>query len=238
MMTSLKKSHDVGYHFDLFWKNFWWIKYLPRLKWIGQVLLEKTRGVIPPPATRSDTADPNSEVEIGLSMIGVYVHHIWLGLTIIRLSVHYLQKCLIFEDLIDGKSYNFISFYRSPSQSSDSFEEFADNLQHSLDKISNQNPFLTAVLDDFNTKFLTWCKHNKTTYEDSKIDGVTSQFGQQQLIKETINILEISSSYIDLIFTSHPSVFMELDVHPWLRSNCHHQTTYAKFNMKIHYPHH
>ena len=116
--------------------------------------------------------------------------------------------------MIDGKSYNFISFYRSPSQSSDSFEEFADNLQLSLDKISNQNPFLTAVLDDFNTKFLTWCKHNKTTYEGSKIDGVTSQFGQQQLIKEPIHILEISSSYIDLIFTSHPSLFMELDVHP------------------------
>ena len=33
---------------------------------------------------------------------------------------------------------NFISLYRSPSQSSDSFEECADNLQLSLDKISDQ----------------------------------------------------------------------------------------------------
>ena len=45
------------------------------------------------------------------------------------IDVHYLQECLIFEILISGKSYNFISLYRSPSQSSDSFEEFADNLQ-------------------------------------------------------------------------------------------------------------
>ena len=55
------------------------------------------------------------------------------------IDVHYLQECLIFEILIGGKSCNFISLYRSPSQSSDFFEELADNLQLSLDKISNQN---------------------------------------------------------------------------------------------------
>ena len=138
--------------------------------------------------------------------------------------------------MIDGKSYNFISFYRSPSQSSDSFEEFADNLQLSLDKISNQNPFLTVVLDNFKTKSSTWYKHDKTTYKGSKIDAVTSEFGLQQLIKEPIHILGNSSSCIDLIFTSHPSLVMEFGVHPSLHSNCHHQITYAKFNLKIHYP--
>ena len=68
------------------------------------------------------------------------------------IDVHYLQECLIFEILIGGKSCNFISLYRSPSQSSDFFEELADNLQLSLDKISNQNRFLMVVLGDFNTK--------------------------------------------------------------------------------------
>ena len=68
------------------------------------------------------------------------------------INVHYLQECLIFKILIGGKSCNFISLYRSPSQSSDSFEEFADNLQLSLDKISNQNPFLTVVLVYFHIK--------------------------------------------------------------------------------------
>ena len=29
---------------------------------------------------------------------------------------------------------------------------------------------------------------------------------------------------------------MESDVHPSLHLNCHHQLTYAKFNLKIHYP--
>ena len=152
------------------------------------------------------------------------------------IDVHYLQECLIFEILIGGKSCNFISLYRSPSQSSDSFEEFADNLQLSLDKISNQNPFLTVVLGDFNTKSSNWYKHDQTAYEGSKMDVVTSQFGLQQLIKEPTHILGNSSSCIDLIFTSQPSLVMESGVHPSLHSNCHHQITYAKFNLKIHYP--
>ena len=62
------------------------------------------------------------------------------------IDVHYLQECLTFEILVCGKLCNSISLYRSPSQSSDSFEEFAANLQLSLDKISDKNPFLTVVL--------------------------------------------------------------------------------------------
>ena len=53
----------------------------------------------------------------------------------------------------------------------------------------NQNPFLTVVLGDFNTKSSNWYKHDQTTYEGSKIDAVTSQFGLQQLIKEPTHIL-------------------------------------------------
>ena len=151
-------------------------------------------------------------------------------------DVHYLQECLIFEILIVGKSCNFISLYQLPSQSSDFFEEFADNLQLTLDKISNQNPFLTVDLGDFNTKSSTWYKQDKTTYEGSKIDAITSRFGLQQLIREPTHILGNSSSYIDLIFTSHLSLVMESGDHPSLHSNCHHQITYAKFNLKIHYP--
>ena len=155
---------------------------------------------------------------------GVCVYHKSL-LALRLIDIHYLQECLIFEILIGGKSCNFISLYRSPSQSSDSFEEFADNLQLSLDETSNQNPFVTVVLGYFNTKSSNWYKHDKTTYEGYKIDAVT--FLQQ---------LQQFSCCIDLIFTSHPSLVMESDVHPSLHANCDHQITYAKFELKIHYP--
>ena len=78
-----------------------------------------------------------------------------------------LQECLIFEILIRGKSFlylfNFIALYRSPSQSRNSFEKYANNLQLSLDKIINQNPFLIVALGDFNTKSSNWSKRDKTT---------------------------------------------------------------------------
>ena len=65
------------------------------------------------------------------------------------------------------------------------------------------------------------------------MDAVTSQFGLQQLIKELTHILGNSSSCIDLMFTSQPSLVMESGVHPSRHSNCRHQITYAKFNLKI-----
>ena len=83
-------------------------------------------------------------------------------------------ECLIFEILIGGKLFNSISLNRSPCQSSDSFEEFADNLQLSLDKISNQNPFFTVVISDFNAKYSNRYEDDKTTCEGSKTDAVSS----------------------------------------------------------------
>ena len=80
-----------------------------------------------------------------------------------------------------------------------------------------------VFLGDFNTKSSNWYNHDKTACEGSKIDAVTSQFGLQQLIKEPTHILGNSSSCIDLIFTSHPTLVMESGVHPSLHSNCHHQ---------------
>ena len=135
-----------------------------------------------------------------------------------------LQECLIFEILIGEKSCTFISLCRSPSQSSDSLVEFSDSLQLSLDKINNQNPFLTIVLGDFNTKSSDWCKQNQTTCEGFKIYAITSQFDLQQLIQPT-HILGKSSSYIDLIFTFHPSLVMGCGAHPSLHSNFHYQKT-------------
>ena len=117
-------------------------------------------------------------------------------------NIHYLKKCMSFEISSGGKICNFISLYRSPSQSSDTFEFFADKLELSLDKIADKSPYLLVVLADFNVKSSNWYKHDKTTYEGSKIDATISQFGLQKLIKEPTHILTDSSSCTDLLFTS------------------------------------
>ena len=82
------------------------------------------------------------------------------------------------------KLCNFIVLYRSPSQSQDDFETFLKKFELNLDTILANDPFLTVVLGDFNFKSDLWCKSDKTSYEGSKIEGITSQFGLQQLINE------------------------------------------------------
>ena len=105
-----------------------------------------------------------------------------------------------FEISFGGKTCNFISLYRSPSQSSDNFEDFAGNLQLNLDKISNKSLNLLDVFGgNFNVKSSNWYKYDKATYEGSKIDAITNQFGLQQLIKEPSHVLTDSPSCIDLL---------------------------------------
>ena len=74
------------------------------------------------------------------------------------------------------------------------------------------------------------------SYDGATTDALTSKFGLQQIIKEPTHISAESSSCIDLIFTSHQNLVMESGVNPSLHPNCHHQITYSKFNLKIHYP--
>ena len=98
------------------------------------------------------------------------------------------------------------------------------------------NPFLTVILSDFNVKWNLW--YNKNTYEDFKIDGVTFQFGLQQMTKEPIHITHYigdSSACNDLIFKTHPNLVMESGVHSSVHANCHYHITFVKFNLEIHY---
>ena len=67
-------------------------------------------------------------------------------------------------------------------------------------------------------------------------DFRTSQFVLFQIIKEPTHILKNSSSCIDLIFTTQPSMALQSRVHHSLHQNCHHQIIFAKFNLKVYYP--
>ena len=95
-----------------------------------------------------------------------------------------MKECINLEISFRGKIYNFTSLYRSSSQSSDNYEDFVENLQLNLDKIANKSPNVLVVFGDFIVKSSNWYKHDKTTYDGSKIIAITSQFGLQQLIKE------------------------------------------------------
>ena len=146
-----------------------------------------------------------------------------------------MQECINFEIKIKNKLCNFITLYRSPNQCQDHFELFINNFELNLDSIMTNNLFLTDILGAFHAKSSLWYNNDITTYEGFKIDGVTSDFELQQIIKKPTNIIGDSSSCIDLIFTTQPNLVLESGVYSSLHSNCHHHITFAKFNLKIHY---
>ena len=68
-------------------------------------------------------------------------------------------------------------------------DQFAGNLQLTLDELANHKLFLIVVLGDFNVKSENWYKHDKTLYEGAKIDALTTQSELQKIIKEPTPIL-------------------------------------------------
>ena len=152
------------------------------------------------------------------------------------INVRYLQESISFKLRIGAKCCKFSFLCRSPYQTQDEFETFLKDFKLTLDKIHENNSFMTVVLGDINAKSNNWCKADITSLEGSEIDTIASSYGLNQLIQEPTHILNSSSSCIDLIFTSQPNLVMESGIHSSLHSNCHHQIVFAKFNLSIFYP--
>ena len=81
------------------------------------------------------------------------------------------------------------------------------------------NAFVAVIFGDFNAKSSLWYNNHITPYAGSKIDGVTSQFGLQQISKEHTYCIGDSLSFIDLIFKSQPNLVMESGIHSSLHAN-------------------
>ena len=92
------------------------------------------------------------------------------------INVKYLQESISFELRKGGKCCKFSCLYRSASQMQDEFETFLKNFELTLDKIHENNSFMTVVLGDFNTKSSNWCKADVTSLEGSKTDTITNSY--------------------------------------------------------------
>ena len=78
------------------------------------------------------------------------------------LNIH-LQKSISFELQVGSKIREFVSLYRSPSQTSDGFEKFTDNFELILDTLAESNSHLIVVLGDFNIRSKNWYINDRTT---------------------------------------------------------------------------
>ena len=125
-------------------------------------------------------------------------------------NISYLKECTSFNLMISNKLCNIVLLYRSPSQNSNKFENFINNLNLALESITERKPFSTTLLGYF------IAKHNRT------IVNVAPQLLLSQIIKEPTHISQAFSSCIDLIFTNQPHLVTDLGVHPSLHSKCPH----------------
>ena len=108
--------------------------------------------------------------------------------------------------------------YRSPSQSSNKFEEFKINFDKLLNQVNMFNSSFTVILGDFKATF--WWSHDIASYEGFHTDSLTSTYGFHQLISDLTQLLPNSSSCIDLIFADQPNLAVH-KCYPTLHSNCH-----------------
>ena len=56
-------------------------------------------------------------------------------------KISYLKKFICFNLMISNKLCNIVSFYRSPIQNNDEFENVINNLNLTLKSITEKNPF-------------------------------------------------------------------------------------------------
>ena len=151
-------------------------------------------------------------------------------------DILFLDECLLLEIIFDKKKCFLISLYRSPSQSSDEFNDFSAKFDKLLDNVFNQNPQLVFVVGDFNVRSNSWWSDDINSIEGTQIEALTSLYGLHQIISEPTHITPYSLSCIDLLFTNQPNMVLNSGVHPSLYEKCHHQIVFAKINLKIDFP--
>ena len=89
-------------------------------------------------------------------------------------NVSCLKVCLNFSLSVYEKECNITLVYRSPSQPSEEPDTFLSNFELLLDYIANRNQFVSIILGDYNARSNNWCFSDKITYEDKKLEYLTS----------------------------------------------------------------
>ena len=149
-----------------------------------------------------------------------------------RSDLETLPECIVCEIQPNVKKYFFAVLYRSPSQTSAEFEDFTNNFELMLSKMSAENPYSVVITGDFNCRSSQWWENDIDNEEGKIFEPFTSDLGMHQLISEPTHIMGDSKSCIDVIFTDQPNLFVESGVHPSLHEQCHHQIVYGELSMK------
>ena len=192
----------------------------------------------------NSTVDPNNLLINGYKLVradhpddvkrgGVCLYY-RENLTLQLVDTPYIEQCILCEIHIQNTTGYVAVIYRSPSQSSNEFEEFLVNFDKLLNQVNMLKSSFTVILGDFNARSQSWWSDDITSFEGSHIDSLTTLYGFHQLISDPTHLLPNSSSCIDLIY-DQPNLAVDSGVHPTFHGNCLYQIIFNKFNLMIKY---
>ena len=102
-----------------------------------------------------------------------------------------------------------------------------------MNNINSLNPAILIIIGDFNGKFSQWCSFDTSDHIGKEIDTITSTTDYSQIIDKPTHFTSDSSPCIDLIFTSNPSIIVDLGTEKSLCNICHHDIIYGKINSGL-----
>ena len=147
-----------------------------------------------------------------------------------------LKECLVTRITVKNEKCFLTCLYRSPSQNREQFQSFCDSLDILMNNINSLNPAISITTGDFSGKCLKWYTFDTSDNIGKELDTITSTVGYSQIIDKPTHFTNNSSSCIDLIFTSNPSILVDSGIEKSLCSSCHHDIIYGNTNFTVPLP--
>ena len=132
------------------------------------------------------------------------------------MDIEFLQEVIIAEIIFARKRIFILTVYRSPTQITEQFDGFINNLEITINRIQAEKPHMIILTVDFNCRSSQWRPQEVENPEGNVLDELIEINNLCQLINELINIRYEGMSCIDLIITDQPNLIIESGVHPSL----------------------
>ena len=153
-----------------------------------------------------------------------------------RDDISILKECLVTEITVKNGRCFLTCLYRSPSKNRGQLQSFCDSLDILMNKINSFKPAISIITRDFNGICSKWYSFDTSDNIGKELDTITSTAGYSQIIDKPSNFTNNSSSCIDLIFTSNPSIIVNSGIEKSLCTRCHHDIIYGKINFRVPLP--
>ena len=102
-----------------------------------------------------------------------------------------------------------------------------------MNNINSLNRAISIVTGDFNVKCSKWCSFDISDHIGKELATITLSAGYSQIIDKPTHFTNNLSSFVDLIFTSNPSIIVDSSIEKSLSSSCYLDILYANINFRF-----